>query len=114
MVKSVIQLQCKCNNYPWGKQGSDSIAAVLCSKTPGTDFKVEEDKNYAEMWMGTYPELPSYVLETGENLQDVINAHPDQLIGKTVYKKYGRDLPFLPKVLSIAKALPLQLHPVSL
>jgi mannose-6-phosphate isomerase len=113
MVKSVLQLKCNCNNYPWGKTGSDSMAARLCARTPGTDFKIEEDKDYAEMWMGTYPELPSYVLETGENLQDVINANVEQLIGKTTYQKFGRDLPFLPKVLSIAKALPLQVHPVS-
>jgi len=33
------------------------------------------------------------------------------LIGKKVLSKYGSDLPFLPKILSIAKALPLQIHP---
>jgi mannose-6-phosphate isomerase len=51
------------------------------------------------MWMGTYPKLPSYVLSTGENLQDVLNAHGEKLIGKTVLEKFGADLPFLPKVL---------------
>lgn len=61
--------------------------------------------------MGTYPELPSYVLKTGENLQDVLNANKEQLIGKTVLDKFGADLPFLPKILSIQKALPLQIHP---
>ncbi|KAF2429680.1 mannose-6-phosphate isomerase [Tothia fuscella] len=112
MAKSVYQLKCSCNNYPWGKTGSDSLAARLCAETPGTDFKIDESKDYAEMWMGTYPELPSYVLETGENLQDVIDANAEQLIGKAVLEKFGHsDLPFLPKVLSIAKALPLQLHP---
>jgi mannose-6-phosphate isomerase len=65
-------------------------------------------------WMGTYPELPSYVLETGEDLQDVMDKYPDELIGKTVAEKFNHTkLPYLPKVLSIAKALPLQLHPVS-
>lgn len=62
--------------------------------------------------MGTYPELPSYVMSTGEDLQDVINKNPEQLIGKTVIDKFGHKLlPYLPKVLSISKALPLQLHP---
>lgn len=66
-------------------------------------------------WMGTYPELPSYVLATGEELQTVINKHSKELFGETVLNKFGhKDLPFLPKVLSIAKALPLQLHPVML
>lgn len=63
------------------------------------------------MWMGTYPTTPSYVLSTGELLQDVINSNADTLIGKQVLDKFGTDLPFLPKILSIAKALPLQLHP---
>ncbi|KAL6162251.1 hypothetical protein ACJQWK_11193 [Exserohilum turcicum] len=62
--------------------------------------------------MGTYPELPSYVLETGEDLQSVIDKHPDELVGKAVVDKFNHTkLPYLPKVLSIAKALPLQLHP---
>jgi mannose-6-phosphate isomerase len=113
MVKSVLQLKCSCNNYPWGKKGKESLAATLCEKTPNNDFKLKEDEYYAEMWMGTYPELPSYVLETGEDLQDVINNNTIDLIGQKVFQKFGKDLPFLPKVLSIAKALPLQLHPVS-
>jgi mannose-6-phosphate isomerase len=63
--------------------------------------------------MGTYPELPSYVLETGEDLQDVLDKHSKELIGSNVINKFNHTkLPYLPKVLSIAKALPLQLHPV--
>ncbi|EOA90771.1 hypothetical protein ACJQWK_11193 [Exserohilum turcicum] len=112
MVEKVIQLRCDCNQYPWGKQGSKSLAATLCEKTPGTNFKIDENTPYAEMWMGTYPELPSYVLETGEDLQSVIDKHPDELVGKAVVDKFNHTkLPYLPKVLSIAKALPLQLHP---
>lgn len=65
--------------------------------------------------MGTYPTLPSYVLETDEDLQDVLDKHSAELIGHNVMKKFGHTkLPYLPKVLSIAKALPLQLHPVGL
>jgi len=111
MADSVIQLKCYCNNYPWGKKGQDSLAAKYCASTPGTDFKLEDGKEYAEMWMGTYPTTPSYVLSTGELLQDVLNANKDKLIGKTVLDKFGADLPFLPKILSMAKALPLQIHP---
>jgi mannose-6-phosphate isomerase class I len=66
-------------------------------------------------WMGTYPTLPSYVLETNENLQDVLDKHSEELLGQNIVKKFGHTkLPYLPKVLSIAKALPLQLHPVGL
>ena len=62
--------------------------------------------------MGTYPVLPSYVLESGEDLQDLIDKHPKELIGEKVMNKFGHSkIPYLPKVLSIAKALPLQIHP---
>lgn len=111
MADSVIQLKCSCNNYPWGKVGHDSLAARLCAATPGTDFKISDDTEYAEMWFGTYPDTPSYVLSSGENLQDVLHANKEKLIGSTVLSKFGADLPFLPKILSIAKALPLQIHP---
>ncbi|KAH7090783.1 mannose-6-phosphate isomeras-like protein [Paraphoma chrysanthemicola] len=112
MVEKVLQLKCNCNEYPWGKTGRESLAATLCEKTPGTDFKLDEKKPYAEMWMGTYPDLPSYVLATGEDLQDVLDKNADELIGKSVAQKFNHTkLPYLPKVLSIAKALPLQLHP---
>jgi mannose-6-phosphate isomerase len=64
------------------------------------------------MWMGTYPVLPSYVKATGEDLQDVLDKYPNELVGEQMIKKFGHTkLPYLPKVLSIAKALPLQVHP---
>ncbi|CAM1505778.1 Fc.00g114150.m01.CDS01 [Cosmosporella sp. VM-42] len=118
-IAPYYQLKCSCNQYPWGKQGSNSLAARLCAKTPGwdgdgpkTDFKIDENTPYAEMWMGTYPVLPSYVANTGEDLQDVLDRYPKELLGEKVTEKFGHTkLPFLPKVLSIAKALPLQVHP---
>ena len=63
--------------------------------------------------MGTYPEPPSYVLSTGEELQTAIGREPDTLLGKNIIKKFDGNttLPFLAKILSIRKALPLQLHP---
>jgi len=56
IVPSVLQLQCSCNQFPWGKQGSESLAARLCQKTPGWDgegpptkFAIDETKAYSEM-----------------------------------------------------------------
>lgn len=61
--------------------------------------------------MGTYPELPSYTMD-GRDLQDVMDENVSELVGNSVVRKFGHSkLPFLPKVLSISKALPLQLHP---
>jgi mannose-6-phosphate isomerase len=118
-VESVYRLKCSCNQYPWGRQGKESIAARLCETQPGWDgngpqttFKIDESKPYAEMWCGDYSTLPSYVADTGEDLQDVLDRFPKELLGEEVLQKFGHSkLPFLPKVLSISKALPLQLHP---
>ena len=110
MIDPVIQLKCSCNNTPFGKHGHDSLAARYCSQTPDA-LIIKDDTPYAEMWMGTYPALPSRVLSTDKPLQDVLNANKDSLLGSAVLSKFGTDLPFLPKILSIAKALPLQIHP---
>jgi mannose-6-phosphate isomerase len=63
------------------------------------------------MWCGTYPTTPSKILSSGEDLQQHLNANKEKLIGPSILKKFGADLPYLPKILSIAKALPLQIHP---
>lgn len=63
------------------------------------------------MWMGDYPVLPAKSLKTGEELHKVVDENKEQLLGKQCMDKFGGVLPFLPKILSIAKALPLQIHP---
>lgn len=95
---TVIQLECQCNDYPWGKVGNDSLAAQYASAAPGRKFQIDASKPYAEMWMGTYPTTPSKILSTGEDLQQHIDKHIDELIGKNVFARFGSDLPFLPKV----------------
>ncbi|KAI0474925.1 mannose-6-phosphate isomerase [Xylariaceae sp. FL0804] len=107
----VFQLTGTCNQYPWGKQGRESLAARLCAQTEGTGFEIDDSQPYSEMWFGDYPDFPARVKETGEPLADVLKAHQKQLLGKKVVEHFDAQLPFLPKILSIAKALPLQLHP---
>lgn len=120
MAPSFYELQCGVNSYPWGKTGKESIAARLCEEGKGysgddekkSQFKIDSEKPYAEMWMGDYPDLPSIVRENGKPLKDVIEEDPETWLGKATVDKFkNHDIPFLPKVLSIAKALPLQLHP---
>ncbi|AEO59659.1 hypothetical protein MYCTH_2308120 [Thermothelomyces thermophilus ATCC 42464] len=107
----VLQLSGSCNNYPWGKQGQQSLAARLC-KTTAKDFEIKDDEYYSEMWFGDYPDYPARVLETGKPLKDVLNENKERLLGKKVIDdELDGQLPFLPKILSIAKALPLQIHP---
>lgn len=47
--------------------------------------------------MGTYPSNPSYVLSTGELLEDYIKRNP-QVVGEAAIKRWGPQIPFLPKV----------------
>ncbi|KAJ5175201.1 uncharacterized protein N7482_001078 [Penicillium canariense] len=109
MADAVVQLRCGVKNDGWGKKGKASAAAQLWSKTPGNPG-IDESKTYSEMWMGTYPSNPSYLLSTGEQLGDYLKKNP-QLVGKSVKDRYGPEVPFLPKILSFSKALPLQIHP---
>ncbi|KAL5342801.1 RmlC-like cupin domain-containing protein [Aspergillus crustosus] len=109
MLERVVQLKCGVKHDPWGKTGNESLAGRLWAQTPGSSG-VKDDEKYSEMWMGTYPTVPSRLLCTGETLENYIKRNPE-LIGQSVKTKLGRGLPFLPKVLSFDKALPLQVHP---
>lgn len=120
MSAPILEIKCGVNSYPWGKTGHDSIAARLCEAGKGysgddgkdSDFSIDDKKPYAEMWMGDYPDLPSYVRQSGKSLKDLVEEDAEAWLGQTTIKKFdNHDIPYLPKVLSIAKALPLQLHP---
>lgn len=97
-TQRVFQLSGTCNNYPWGKKGKQSLAAQLCARTPGTDFKIEDEQYYSEMWFGDYPDFPARVLDTGELLADVLKKDQQTLLGKKVVDTMDAQLPFLPKV----------------
>ncbi|XP_034486674.1 mannose-6-phosphate isomerase [Drosophila innubila] len=80
--------------YDWGKQGINSAVAQLAMAND-PDFVLNDEETYAEMWMGTHFCGVSIVKETGETLDRVLK----------------KDLPYLFKVLSIRKALSIQVHP---
>jgi len=108
---SVIPISGAVQNYAWGKFGKESAVAQLYH-SDGTSI---QEKPYAELWMGTHPNGPSRILdESRSSLCSWIQQHPETL-GKKVQDKFpcssNHDLPFLFKVLSIAKALSIQAHP---
>lgn len=110
MQVPLIRLQCGVNSYDWGKVGNDSAAAKFAAATPVDDFSIQEDKPYAELWMGTHPSNPSKDLATKRTLLDLVQDN-QALLSKDVSEKFGEKLPFLFKVLSIGKALSIQAHP---
>ncbi|PWY94805.1 mannose 6 phosphate isomerase [Aspergillus sclerotioniger CBS 115572] len=110
MQVPLLRLQCGVNSYDWGKVGQESAAAKYAATTAGSDFSIEAEKPYAELWMGTHPSLPSKDVETQRTLLDMVQDN-QALISKEVSDRYGGKLPFLFKVLSIQKALSIQAHP---
>lgn len=104
-----MELTCAIQNYDWGKYGTNSIVATLI-KTANPKFVINEEKSYAELWMGTHPNGPSYLKEKNISLEEYIQKNTN-ILGTEVQKKFGSSLPFLFKVLSIRKALSIQAHP---
>ncbi|XP_077244621.1 mannose-6-phosphate isomerase 2-like [Tasmannia lanceolata] len=105
-----LRLRCSVQNYDWGKIGDESHVARLFSMNSKSE--IEAEKPYAEFWMGTHESGPSFVLQGDESrtLKSWILENPDSL-GERVLEGWGGDLPFLFKVLSVAKALSIQAHP---
>ncbi|KAL8717442.1 MAG: hypothetical protein Q9225_005308 [Loekoesia sp. 1 TL-2023] len=110
MQVPLIQLQCGVNSYDWGKVGKESAAAKYAAATESSRFSIENEKPYAELWMGTHPSLPSKDVETQRSLLDLVQDNK-ALMSQEISRKYGEKLPFLFKVLSIRKALSIQAHP---
>ncbi|PYH99658.1 mannose-6-phosphate isomerase [Aspergillus ellipticus CBS 707.79] len=110
MQVPLLRLQCGVNSYDWGKVGQDSAAAKYAATTAASEFSIEAEKPYAELWMGTHPSLPSKDVETQRTLLDMVQDN-QALMSAEVSERYGQKLPFLFKVLSIRKALSIQAHP---
>lgn len=104
-----MELQCKVQNYDWGKLGHESKVAILLSSSD-TSAQIDSDKPYAELWMGTHVNGPSLIIERNILLSEYIKDNVDA-IGPLVQKRFGVSVPFLLKVLSIRKALSIQAHP---
>ncbi|QLG73750.1 hypothetical protein HG535_0F02610 [Zygotorulaspora mrakii] len=112
MTDKLFRLDAGYQQYDWGKIGSASaVAQYVAHSDPSV--KIEKDKPYAELWMGTHTNVPSYRHGDKKSLRDVIASEPDKMLGKGIVKKFGSktELPFLFKVLSIEKVLSIQAHP---
>ncbi|KAF2470240.1 mannose-6-phosphate isomeras-like protein [Lindgomyces ingoldianus] len=110
MQVPLIRLQCGVNSYDWGKIGQSSAAAKFAAAAAQTNFSIQEEKPYSELWMGTHPSLPSKDLETQRTLLELFQDN-QALLSQDIADRYGNKLPFLFKVLSINKALSIQAHP---
>uniref|UniRef100_A0A182QUB9 mannose-6-phosphate isomerase n=1 Tax=Anopheles farauti TaxID=69004 RepID=A0A182QUB9_9DIPT len=95
--------------YEWGKRGHRSFVAQL-ARANDEQLAVQDDQPYAELWMGDHVNGPARVKRNGLPLDEAVRANPVGMIGNGGTDDANR-LPFLLKVLSIAKALSVQVHP---
>lgn len=104
-----MELSCSVQPYAWGKVGKESrVAKFAVNACEG--FQIKDDATYAELWMGTHPNGPSKLTESGELLSEYLAKNPEAL-GSKLRAEFGDQLPFLFKVLSVNKALSIQAHP---
>ena len=98
----IYRLDNPVQNYAWG---SMSVIPDLLGVEP-------TGEPVAELWLGAHPAAPSRVIGTdGERtLLELIDEQPEAMLGKTVGQRFGQ-LPFLLKILAVARPLSLQAHP---
>jgi len=124
MPSSIVQLTPFLQPFPYGRNGLESLAAQYCLETPGSKQKIEQDggikpdQPYGECWFGTHDNGPAYVEGQGQKkLSELVKDNPEFYLGGKLLKdgqmnsQYENDVPYLFKVLSFDKPLPLQCHP---
>jgi mannose-6-phosphate isomerase len=99
----MLLLENTIRDYAWGE--ADGIAAIVGSDPTG--------RPEAELWIGTHPGAPSYVVDDpdGRTLAEVIASDPSRWLGEELAEQGHTALPFLLKVLAIGRPLSLQAHP---
>jgi mannose-6-phosphate isomerase len=91
-ANNLIRLKCSVQTYDWGRIGNESLVANIY------DGEIDENKTYAELWMGTHDSGPSFLVNDEDlSLKDWIKKNPD-VLGDVVVDKWGVDLPFMFKV----------------
>jgi mannose-6-phosphate isomerase len=91
-------------NYAWG---SKTYLSRLLEQGE------QSQSPQAELWMGTHPQGISQIKLNDQwiGLERYISNNPDAVLGKRIARQYDNKLPYLFKILAIAKPLSIQVHP---
>ena len=102
-LRRVLAMRNPVRPYDWG---SPTTLARMQGRPPSGGPE-------AELWMGAHPADPSAVYDgAAEHRFDTLVAeNPADLLGPEVVAAFGARLPYLLKVLAIARPLSLQVHP---
>jgi mannose-6-phosphate isomerase len=100
---AVLPMRNPVRPYDWG---SPTTLARMQGRRPSGGPE-------AELWMGAHPADPSAVHdgEAEHRLDTLVAGHPEELLGPEVVAAFGARLPYLLKVLAIARPLSMQVHP---
>lgn len=92
-------------HYPWGS--TSHIQALLGI--------IDDQRPYAEMWLGAYPAAPSMVAPGASaepmRLDAVVATDPVAALGRAAAERFGDQFPYLLKLLAAGQPLSLQVHP---
>jgi len=91
-------------DYDWGS--TTALARLQGRKPPGG--------TEAELWMGAHASDPSLLVQFDGSrvpLDQAIAERAESLLGARIHQAFGPRLPFLLKVLAIARPLSVQVHP---
>lgn len=105
-----FKLHCPVQNFIWGKDPNSSLVYQIASKS---NSELKRELPYAELWMGAHPKASAEILlgDKKQKLFEFISQYPTETLGSKLSEKFGKELPFLMKVLSINTALSIQAHP---
>jgi mannose-6-phosphate isomerase len=98
---TLFRLEAPIRNYAWGSHESLALIRGATSPTLAPE---------AELWIGAHDADPAIVPNQGP-LNELIANDPDRFLGLLSPRKFGLHLPFLLKVLAVARPLSLQVHP---
>lgn len=98
-ISELVPLHAAVQNYAWGLSPSEgSLVARIHALNSG--LGVEEEKPYAELWMGIHPSGPARIV-----------SNPDITLSQFLSEASVLSIPYLFKILSVAKPLSIQAHP---
>lgn len=97
----MLRLDGYLQHYAWGS--ADALPDFLGREATG--------EPWAEIWFGAHPLAPSSVEGAGITLDAAIAQAPRRMLGDSVTRLFGPQLPFLLKLIAPAEPLSLQVHP---
>ncbi len=100
---SIYKLKGVIRNYDWG--GVEFLSKLLSRSNP-------KHEPMAEYWLGAHDSDSSILVTKNDEigLNKFIEKDKENVLGKTVSKKFGR-LPYLLKILDVRDMLSIQVHP---